>query len=101
MVYNMTAFETCTSLFCSFQAVNTLSTGILVNFGLITLFVILLLVLMRYNPPAESFTASSGAVAVVSLLCLALDLLDVVWVIGFTMLFAISAVGLYLRNKTT
>lgn len=101
MVYNMTAFENSNDLSELFGATNTLSDGILVNFGLITVWTIIFFVLLRNNPPAESFAASSGAVTVFALVFLALDMINIVWVIGFSMLFALSAVGLYLRNKTT
>lgn len=51
MVYNMTAFENSNDLSELFGATNTLSDGILVNFGLITVWTIIFFVLLRNNPP--------------------------------------------------
>ena len=100
MGYNMTAFENSTNVFQMFEAVNTASENWLSYLFLIGLFIIMLITLLRNNPPAESFTGASTLATVVSLLFLMGNLINIVWVIGFTILFAGSAVSLYLTNKT-
>lgn len=100
MGYNMTAFENSTNIYDMFVAVNTASSNALSYMFLIGLFVIMLITLLRNNPPAESFTGASTIATVISLLFLLGGLINIVWVIGFTALFATSAVSLYLTNKT-
>ncbi len=97
---NMTPFEESRSLFEAYEAVNTISDGILTELGLVSLWVVLFMVLLgRGNTPAESFMAASGALNIISVLFLMVGLLGMQWVVGFTLLFALSAVGVYLRNK--
>lgn len=100
MGYNMTAFENSTNIYGMFSAVNDASGNWLSYLVLIGLFVVMLITLLRSNPPAESFTGASTLCTVFSVLFLLADLVDVVWVIGFTLLFSLSAVSLYLTNKT-
>lgn len=100
MGYNMTAFENSTNIYDMFVAVNSASSNLLSYMFLIGLFVIMLITLLRTNPPAESFTGASTIATIVSLLFLLGDLINIVWVIGFTILFATSAISLYLTNKT-
>lgn len=100
MGYNMTAFENSTNVYEMFSAINTASGNWLSYMFLIGVFVVILVTLLRSNPPAESFTAASTIASVMSLLFLLGDLINITWVIGFTLLFAISAVSLYLTNKT-
>lgn len=100
MGYNMTAFENSTNIFEMFSAINTASSNWLSYLFLIGLFVIMLITLLRNNPPAESFTGASAISTIVSLLFLLASLINIVWVIGFTLLFSMSAVSLYLTNKT-
>lgn len=100
MGYNMTAFEGTNNIWGMFGAVNTLSDNWLSYLFLIGLFIVMLITLLRSNPPAEAFTGASSVSVVISLLFLLANLINVVWVIGFTLLFASSAVGLYVANKT-
>lgn len=100
MGYNMTAFENSTNIAEMFAAVNTASGNWLSYLFLIGLFVVILITLLRNNPPAESFTAASTVSSVVSLLFLLANLVNIKWVVGFTLLFALSAVSLYLTNRT-
>lgn len=100
MGYNMTAFENSTNIFDMFAAVNTASENWLSYLFLIGLFIIMTITLLRNNPPAESMTGASAIATVISLLFLLGNLINIVWVIGFTLLFAGSAVSLYLTNKT-
>ena len=99
MGYNMTAFENSTNIYDMFSAVSIASDNWLSYMVLIGLFVVMLITLLRSNPPAESFTGASTISAVVSLLFLIAGLINITWVIGFTLLFCLSAVSLYLTNK--
>ena len=100
MGYNMTDFGNSSNIYDMFVAVNTAADNWLSYMFLIGLFVIMLITLLRNNPPPEAFTAASGLCSIVSLLFLLGGLINIVWVVGFTLLFAGSAVSLYLTNKT-
>jgi len=99
MVYNMTGVENATSILGVFQGVNTASGGILAYMGLCSIFLILLFGLLRNNPVPESFTAASTVTTLVTLIFLYLELVTVAWLIGFTVLWAVSAISLY-RSKS-
>ena len=60
-----------------------------------------MVLLGKGNTPAESFLAASGATTILSLLFLTIGLLGMQWVVALTLLFGFSAVGVYLRNKTS
>lgn len=95
MNYNLTNFTTSDNVLEMMVAVNSAS-GNWVSYGLlIGLFVILLISLLRNNPVQESFFASSTVSLVVSLLFLISGLINVVWVVGFTLIWALSMIALY------
>lgn len=100
MGYNMTNFTEAGNVYDMFVAVNSASENWLSYLFLIGLFVIMVITLLRSNPPAESFTAAAAISTIVSIMFLIGDLINVVWVIGFTIIFALTAVSLYLTNKT-
>lgn len=100
MVYNMTPFSTANNPYLMFEAVNTASDNWLSYLVLIATFVILLMTLMRRNPPAESLTSASAVCTVLSLFLVLANLINTVWVVGFTLIFGLSAIGLYITNKT-
>lgn len=101
MTYNMTAFENSNNVAESVLAINAASDNLLVMSFMMVLFVIVFVRLLRNNPPAESFVAASAVGTILSLVFLAGNLLSYKWVVGFSLLFAIGAVGVYLRNKTS
>lgn len=101
MVYNMSGFENSNNILESTVAINTASNNLLVMAFLVVLFLVLLIRLMRNNPGPEAFTASSGVCTLIALMFLAADLVAYQWVIGFSLLFALGAVGVYLRNKNS
>ena len=101
MSYNMSGFSNSTNLYEMFAAVNVASDNWLVYMALIGVFVILLINLLRNNPPPEAFTASSAVCSILSLAFLLADVINVVWVVGFAFIFALSAVSLYLSNKAS
>lgn len=100
MSYNMTAFGNATNPLEMFAAVNTASSNWLAYLFLVGVFIVLFMNLSRRNPPAESFTAASAVSTVGALLFLVADLINGVWVVGFTLIFALSAAALYVNNKT-
>ena len=94
--YNMTAFAASGNPYEMFAAVNTASGSILGGLVLMTLFIVILLSsILRQNAPAESFFFASLASAITSLIMLYLDLSSIVWVVGFSFILAMSAIGLY------
>lgn len=100
MGYNMSAFSNSNNIYDMFAAINTASENWLSYLFLIGLFVIMTITLLRNNPPAESFTGASAISTVISLFFLLASLINIVWVVGFTLIFALSAISLYLTNKT-
>lgn len=101
MAYNMSGFTNSTNLYEMFAAVNVASDNWLAYMALIGVFVILLINLLRRNPPAEAFTASSAVCSIFALSLLLADVINVVWVVGFAFIFALSAVSLYLTNRAS
>lgn len=94
MAYNMTDFTNSGNIFGMYEAVNTASGSVFSYMLIIVIFIIVLFSLLRNNPPAESFTAASAALVAVSLMFLLADMINVVWVVGATLLFAAAAVNL-------
>lgn len=100
MGYNMTAFGNSSNIYEMYAAINTASENWLSYLFLIGLYVIMVITLLRNNPPPESFTSASAVASIISLLFLMGGMINVVWVVGFTLIFALSAISLYLTNKT-
>lgn len=100
MTYNMTAFEAANNTLQQFSAVNELSGNLLVTLALLSLFVVLVIRMIRSNPPAESFTAAGAVCAISALGFFAADLAPLLWFLGFTIVTAISGTAMYLNNKT-
>lgn len=99
MAYNMTAFQASQNVYQQFVAINDISGNLLVGLTLFSLFIILVMRLQHNNPPAESFTSAAAVCSLLSLFFLAIDLIGIIWVIGFTLTFAISGVALYIQNR--
>lgn len=97
--YNMTEFNNAANPFEMLLWANQQTSYFLGPGILVALFAILFMVLLRVAPPPESFAAASGMTAIMSLAFLAAGLVGVFWTVGFGMLFALSAVGLYLATK--
>lgn len=100
MSYNMTAFGSADNVLEMAVAVNTSSNGLIGIFAIISVFVILLIALMRRNPSAESFLSASGVTAVWSLFLFGVGLVGIEYFVGTTLIFAFSAAGIYINNKT-
>lgn len=98
MTYNMTAFSTANNIFEMYSAVNTSSGNYLVYLSLIFLFLIITIILLPNNPPAESVVAASATCTLVSLLCFALGLVPDKWVMGFGIIFAISSIMIFVNR---
>ncbi len=97
---NMTPFEDSRSIFEAFVSINTISDGLLAELGLVTLWIVLLMVLLgKGNTPAESFMGATGSLSIITLMFMSIGLIGMIWFVGFTVLFALTAIGVYLRNK--
>lgn len=98
--YNMSAFEESTNILDMTAAVNTQSTNLLV-FGFLACcwFFLVALLIYKKNPPLESVTASSLTMMLISLMFLATSLIGIEWIIGFALLTAAGATGLYLEKN--
>ena len=95
-LYNMSGFAASNDPYSLFAAVNTASGHILGGLVLSTLFIVLVLSsILRQNAPAESFFFASLVSAIASLILLYLELASIVWVVGFSFVLAMSAIGLY------
>lgn len=99
MVVNMSNITGANNIAEIFIGMNIQSSGLIGTLSLLVLTVIFLMTLLRFNPPAESFTATAGVMTVISLMFLAMGLTDIVWTIGYGLLLSVSAVALYLQKN--
>ena len=88
-----------THLLLFVQNVNEASGGLVASLALLSIFFIILVGLMRQNPPPESFLAASTVSTIVSLIFLFVELVSIIWVIGFTLIWSASAIALYRSNS--
>ena len=95
---NMTGMENLTSIGKLVVAVDNASGNWASILILISLFIVVFVGLLRSNAPAESILASSTVTALASWLLLGGGFIDVVWVVGFTLIWGISAIALYLNR---
>lgn len=95
---DMSGFNNATSFVKIITATNNATSGIAAFLLVAGLFVVLMISLLRNNPPAESITAAGAVSTVVSLLLYMGGMLDLVFVGGFAVIFAIGAVALYLNK---
>ncbi len=99
MVYNMSNITGSVNILELYAGVGVLSNGMLVYGSLLCIWLVLFMVLIRRNPPAESILASSIVCSTLSLLFMAADLLPRVWFIGFVLVAALAAVSLYINRQ--
>lgn len=92
--YNLTNFTTSDNILGMYTAVNSASENVLSYLLVITVFVVVLFAMLRNNPPQESFAAASTVLAAVSLMFLLAGIINVVWVVGATIIWAASIVAL-------
>lgn len=95
---NMTGMNNLTSFSRVVDSVNTATSGLAGLLVLISLFVVVFVMLLRNNQPQESFLAASAVTTIASLLMLAGGFASIIYVVGFMLLFAISAIALYLNK---
>jgi len=95
--YNMTGFSDSTSVYGMFVALNTLSDNLLSYMVVLGVFLVVLFVLLRSNPPAESFVGASTVLTVFSLMFLLAGLVNIIWVIGSSVVMAAAVVKLYFQ----
>lgn len=95
----MTAFEDSNNIVGLFTGVNNASGNILGYLTLISVFIVILMALLRNNPPAESIFAASFVSSIVSLLFMAAGITNIAWFVGCVIMTAASAIALYTNNK--
>lgn len=95
MNYNMTTFTEANNILGQFASINTLTGNWLVQLMLISVFLVLLFSLMSRNPPQESFAAASTVTTLVSLFGMIAGLVNIEWVVGFSVIWAFSLIALY------
>lgn len=95
---NMTGFGNLTSIAKVVTSVNDATNGTAGLLLLISTFVVVFVMLLRNNPPAETILASSTVATLVALLMLAGGFTSIVYVVGFALIWAISAIALYLNR---
>lgn len=95
MAYNLTNFTTSNNMLGMYEAVNSASGNVLSYLFIVSIFFIVLMTLLKFeNPPQESFAAASTVLSVISLLFLLAGMINIVWVIGCTILWAASLISL-------
>jgi len=99
MAYNMTNFSASNNVLDLGISINEAS-GNWLSYGILSaLFIVLLMTLIRNNNPTpEAFFGSSTICVIVSLLFLTAGLINIVWVVGFTFIWALSAISLYVNK---
>lgn len=98
MTYNFTAVTDSYNILQLVAGVNTASGNFLVYGMLVAAWVVLFMVMRRYNDPGESVFASSVAVSITAGLFMAANLVTVTWFVVFVVMAAISGVALYVRR---
>lgn len=98
MTYNMTGFTRSNNLLEMFTVVNSASSTVLASGILIIAWIFLFMILLRYNPPAESVLSSSIVCSLLSLMLLAANIIPIIWVIGFALLAAMAGVALFINK---
>lgn len=91
---DMTGFNNATSFVQLITGVNNATGNIASILVLIALFIIVLVGLLRNNPPAESIMTSGAVCTIISLIMLAGGITNVTVVVGFTLIFALGAITL-------
>lgn len=96
--YNMSAFEASNNVLDQFVAVDTISGGVLSVGFMLTLFVILLIALLRRNEIPESvFSAGAACMAISTMLWVA-GAVNVLFILGFAIVAGGAAVAMYTQT---
>ena len=95
---DMTGFNNATSFVKVITSTNTATGGIASFLIVAALFVVILINLLRNNPPAESITTAGMVSTIVALLMYQGGMLDLAYVVGFMLVFALGGVALYLNR---
>lgn len=100
MSYNMSAIESANHIGGMAVGVDTATGGLFFPMTCITVLGIVLLVLVKGRKPiAESFFAASSVSTIYTMLLVAGEFMNEVWIVGFGLVWALSGVALYLKNK--
>ena len=95
---NMTGFNNATSLYDLVELSNTATGGISVFLVVLAIFIVVLVGLLRQNPPQEAMLSASLVASIVSIMFFAGGLLDAVYVTGFVVILAGSAISIALNK---
>lgn len=99
MPYNLTGAANVTSIVGVIDIVNTASNGFFGLTALIAVFLVLLFRLLSNNPVPESFFSASTATEIVCIIFLLLDWATIPVLVGFSIIWAGSAIALYKSNS--
>lgn len=99
MPYNMTSFGGSTNILSLFSSVDSASGNLVFPLMLITIGVVLFVILLRRSPPQESLVAASTVTTIIALFLLAAGAVSILWVVGFTVLWAVGGIALYIAKQ--
>lgn len=99
MPYNLSSISGATNPLDLFSGLNTAAGGWVGFLTLLLLFCVVLIAMLRTNPPKESTLAASISTGIVALLFLYMGLVSVIWVVGFSLIAAAAGVGLYFEKN--
>ena len=99
MVYDFATVTNTTSILGVYEATNSASSGLLSTLTLITIFIVILIALLRNNPVPEAFLSASSFITIITLIFMFLDLATIFAVIASTLVWAASAIALYKSNS--
>lgn len=96
MVYNMTNMTNANNVLELYIAVNNSSEGQLISIlFLTTLFIVILIGLLRRNTPVESITAAGGVCFLVGSLLSYVGVMPFLYPLAAGIIFAAGAIGIY------
>ena len=99
MTYNLTGVPAANNILEILVVADNTTGGIYSNLAIATVFIIVLISLMRNNPPAESMTAASTTAFLLSLGLTAAGLGTSATIMITGLLLTVSAIALYTINR--
>jgi cellulose synthase/poly-beta-1,6-N-acetylglucosamine synthase-like glycosyltransferase len=98
MTYDLSAVGNATNIVELYAATNTASANMLSYLVLMSIFIILLMILLRNNFVQESILASSMVCMILSLIFLAFNAVPIIAFTAFAVIAAGAAVSLYINK---
>lgn len=99
MTYNMSAFENSNNILDQALAINQLSTvngvPVFATVLMISLFVIILIALLRRNEIPESLFGAAGSCMAIATMLWVIGLVNVLYILGFAIVAGVAAVAMY------